>query len=1253
MNCNEVRQQLTRYLLGDLGKADTDEIKTHLENCVGCRAAAHEIEPTLDLLRDALAADTAIPIKLTETHRVKIRQSLPAVGRALKQKRHGNVENAWPLAWLFKPQTNLARFAAMIFVLATVVGGLLMLPVVSVSRGRDRRTGSMSNLRQIDKAKMYKLDHGRELDALEDLTKYGAEKAFVDTESGGRIEYLGSQDSDERSDEAVAVDQRKDGVNVLCHDESDAWYSADDDITGKAANRSPMEPTRRLKVRPSSLVEESRRFPRRSELQLDEISPVNAPMFQSLEGVAKESDVYAAKNKLTRVGDHKGITSPCDSSVMPAAGMGDGEMVTSSEWKRERTEATKRQDRSEESETRLRRSPAMSQQNLSMMKLGSRPTSHTVQADMGKPASALTLSGKSNSQRIPDSGQLSDERNEYKEVRIAEPFADALTGRADPKIQTEGDVCFSPAPTAFDSVAMVKSPMIMKGIYGSRTPGSRGSALGQYGGSATTEESVLRSLRWLKTKQRRDGSWGGSVADTSVGLLAFLAHGETPASSEFGETTEKAIRHLAATVRQDGRLSDNPEEHAKAVYALNEAYALTRLPILRNVSEKAVRAMIENLSSGQEVTGWDASALKAAQMAGVEPSGINEAISIVVQKLQERDSADAALGLQILGAADDAEVIEKIHTVADDKIIIAGRNKLEDVYFANQAAFHQGGATWRNWNKALSPQLVKSQIVLSKQVNGKKSTGFWGAINGEEDPDTIYNTALASLICQVYYRYLPTFRSGGARDNLIVDDREIEIEIDFEHKPEEDPDGPRFKAVGVNPFVRTKDQAFSTFAIDVDTAAYTLARNYMLRGYLPPAESVRTEEFINFFDYAYKPPEKGTFAVYTDVAPSQFGRGLHMLKIGVKGRRLGREEQRRAALTFVVDTSGSMNTLDRIGLIKTSMTMLLDRLDPDDVVSIVQFGSHARIVLEHVLAAKRAIILTAIDRLQASGSTNLEEAMRLGYLVAIRNFVSGGSNKVLVLSDGAANLGANAAEEILNDVAKYKKQGVQCFVFGFGIGTYNDSMLETLANKGDGTYNFIDSEDEARRLFVEEFGATLNTIASDVKIQVEFNPAYVNQYRQLGYENRQLTKEQFRDDAVDAGEVGSGQSVTALYEVKLEKTGQQPKPASVSEVVIAIVRVRYRRTDTGAIEEMEHHIRRSSVKENFEQADVQFKLAVAVAEFAEILRGSPYAESEFESVAKVLRPVALELNLDERVQELTRLVSGARGMSRGASPEQR
>ncbi|MBN2684881.1 MAG: von Willebrand factor type A domain-containing protein [Pontiellaceae bacterium] len=440
-----------------------------------------------------------------------------------------------------------------------------------------------------------------------------------------------------------------------------------------------------------------------------------------------------------------------------------------------------------------------------------------------------------------------------------------------------------------------------------------------------------------------------------------------------------------------------------------------------------------------------------------------------------------------------------------------------------------------------------------------------------------------------------------------------------------------------NPYVMAAENAFSTFSIDVDTASYGLARNQIFSGVLPEPESVRTEEFVNSFDYDYRPPAGAqTFAVYNEMAPSPFRSRMQILKVGVKGRRIGRDDHRGAVLTLVVDTSGSMSSPERIGLVKQSLGLLLDQLDPSDKVAIVQFGGEARLVREHTPASEKEALLAAIDALQPGGPTQFDKGLELGYQVAVNAFQAGDSNRIIIMSDGVANLGELKPDAILNQVEAYRKKGIYLSVLGFGAGTYDDNLLERLANRGDGAYAYVDTIDEARHLFVDQLAATLHVIASDVKIQVEFNPKRVVRYRQIGYENRQLTQEQFRDDSVDAGEVGSGQSVTALYEVELAPEASPRDP-------IATVYVRYRRTDNQAVEEINSLVTDNSRVDRFDEASPRFQLAACVAEYAERLRCSPYADgTEMIQIIERLQPVAAALDLDGQVQELLQLISMTR-----------
>jgi len=446
------------------------------------------------------------------------------------------------------------------------------------------------------------------------------------------------------------------------------------------------------------------------------------------------------------------------------------------------------------------------------------------------------------------------------------------------------------------------------------------------------------------------------------------------------------------------------------------------------------------------------------------------------------------------------------------------------------------------------------------------------------------------------------------------------------------------RAVAFNPFNETAQQPFSTFSIDVDTASYTLTRLALLNGEWPPPEAVRVEEFVNFFYYHYPAPLREAFAIHAECGPSPFGSGLRLLRIGVQGRRTGREGDRRALLTILLDTSGSMSTPERIGLVIRSLQLLLDQLHPADRLALLTFDSQARLILDYTPASERDKILQALDSLQTSGSTHLEAGLRLAFSTARAAFDPAASNRILLFSDGAANLGGATAEEILALIADSRRQGLFLSVYGVGRTGVHDELLEQLANKGDGTYAFLDSIEEARRLFVDQLAATLHTIASDVKIQVEFNPERVRLWRQLGYENRQLTKEQFRDDRVDAGEVGAGQSVTALYELDFA-------PDTPADAPIGTVRIRYRDVESNRIMESAVPLPASLILDRVEALSPSTLLAACAAEFAEILRGSPFAaEGNLADVAARLRPVVTTFSLDPRVRELLDLIEQARSL---------
>ena len=451
-----------------------------------------------------------------------------------------------------------------------------------------------------------------------------------------------------------------------------------------------------------------------------------------------------------------------------------------------------------------------------------------------------------------------------------------------------------------------------------------------------------------------------------------------------------------------------------------------------------------------------------------------------------------------------------------------------------------------------------------------------------------------------------------------------------------------FRIVPVNPWTLTQADAQSTFALDVDTASYTLGRRYIQRGFLPPVGSVRMEEYINAFDYNYVNNSSDVFRIHIDGAPAPFAptgeANTKLIKVGVKGKVIGRDGRKPANLVLVVDTSGSMARPDRLPLIQHSLELLIDQLSEHDTVSLVTFGSDVLTHLAATPASNKDAIRTAIRSLQANGPTNLLKGVEAGYKLAVQAHKSGSINRVIVCSDGIATLGETEADTILTYVENYRKQGISCTAVGFGAGAYDDDMMEKLANKGDGTYHFVDSKREARKVFVDDLTATLQTIAKDAKIQVEFNKDRVRRYRLIGYENRAVADKDFRNDTIDAGEVGSGQSSTALYEVELIGDEQAD---------IGTVYVRYRNTDTEKIEEISQRLTSALIRERSPKEDPRFFLAAAAAEFAELLRDSEHATGgNLAKLQSILEQTVPHLPLDEKAAELLDLVRRAQGLPR-------
>lgn len=429
----------------------------------------------------------------------------------------------------------------------------------------------------------------------------------------------------------------------------------------------------------------------------------------------------------------------------------------------------------------------------------------------------------------------------------------------------------------------------------------------------------------------------------------------------------------------------------------------------------------------------------------------------------------------------------------------------------------------------------------------------------------------------------------------------------------------QFADYGINPFEDTAQDNLSTFAMDVDTASYTLARGY-LTGYsqMPPQEAIRAEEFINYLPAEYAlPTGDDAFALHLLAAPAPFvAPGNLLLRVGIQGQAVLPQDRLPALLVFVIDVSGSMDSPERLGLAKEALRLLVPQLREDDRVALVIYADEARVVLEPTPASEQQTILSGIDRLMSSGSTYAEAGLRLGYNVARQHMRPDTLTRVILLSDGVANVGQTGPEAILNVIRTGVEEGVTLSTIGFGMGSFNDVLMEQLANDGNGNYFYVDSLREARRIFVNNLTSTLQVIGYDAKTQVEFNADVVAQYRLIGYENRAIADSDFRNDTVDAGEVGAGHSVTALYEVQLQ-------PQAQAAAVLATAFIRYEHATTRTVIEQQASLTLGDALDGFEDAPVDFRLHAAMAELAELLRGSPYAaEGSYLEVLQVVTPLA-------------------------------
>lgn len=535
--------------------------------------------------------------------------------------------------------------------------------------------------------------------------------------------------------------------------------------------------------------------------------------------------------------------------------------------------------------------------------------------------------------------------------------------------------------------------------------------------------------------------------------------------------------------------------------------------------------------------------------------------------------------------------------------------------------------------KAASQTMQEVVVVGMAQKQRKAMTG---------SVTTLYGAPPSSAYYQPVYDQIQQYRTD--KDG---------IKEDFNREG--------YDKITENRFLKVTDNPLSTFSIDVDAASYSNIRRFLNQGQLPPAGAVRIEEMVNYFTYQYPQPVKNEpFSINTEISDAPWNKDHKLVLIGLQGKKIPMENLPASNLVFLIDVSGSMQDPLKLPLVKASMKMLVDQLREEDKISMVVYAGAAGLVLEPTSGSEKTKIKDAIDKLEAGGSTAGGAGIKLAYKTARENFVKGGNNRVILCTDGDFNVGESSDDAMERLIEQERKSGVFLTVLGYGMGNYQDAKMQKLADKGNGNHAYIDGISEAKKVLVNEFGGTLFTIAKDVKLQVEFNPAKVQGYRLIGYENRMLAKEDFNDDKKDAGELGSGHTVTALYEVipvgvksdflqKVDSLKYQknttPLISSSQTDEILTVKFRYKAPDGDVSKLIEHPVLDKQVA--LAKTSDNFRFAAAVAQFGLLLRESAYkSASSYDNVLNLARK-AKGYDEEGYRSEFVRLVESARLLAKG------
>lgn len=619
---------------------------------------------------------------------------------------------------------------------------------------------------------------------------------------------------------------------------------------------------------------------------------------------------------------------------------------------------------------------------------------------------------------------------------------------------------------------------------------------------------------------------------------------------------------------------------------------------------------------------WDEANGIAARVAELKP---NDPISLALQQ-----SCDLAKRLNEMEFAEDTDVVQKPVPTSDSPLIATIESTVDPEMESGQGESERTVpdelAQTDLANAGEQPPMVAADPSPNEAEVADDGNADAVATNARNRRAERETTEMDSMMMAMEAD--GDFGDDDPNDMAMMMGMEMMggMELDFGMRPQFKDGmrfGDRFAPINGNSFVTVQHDPLSTFSIDVDTAAYAKVRAFLNQNTLPHPDAVRIEELVNYFDYSYPGPQAEDahpFAASMQIATCPWETQHRLARVGIKGKTF-KQQRPGSNLVFLLDVSGSMDEPNKLPLMIDGMKMLTNQLNDNDRVAIVVYAGGAGKVLDSTRGDKKRAILSALNRLQAQGSTNGAQGISLAYELARDNFIVGGTNRVILCTDGDFNVGVTDTDELVKLAEENAKSNVFLSVLGFGIGNHNDAMMELISNRGNGNYAFIDNKAEARKVLVEELGGTLVTIAKDVKVQVEFNPQEVSSYRLIGYENRVMAAEDFKDDRVDAGEIGAGHSITALYEIvpaKLNQPNENTKPLAddlryqrpvkLSDEAhsgeMLLVKVRYKEPEGQASQSIDFVVKDRGL--DISEADQDFKFAAAVAAFGMVLRDSPF-----------------------------------------------